>query len=154
MTIFQDYNIASAALVAELANDQLSYFPMEGIQELIRKLKVNFDYVDRRELGLIAREEQDMKEIQALITKIKFGNFQSKDELLHVQSKEHQLLKRFVAQGPKELTSPHVKEDKRKNGINLVHSFIQFEEHQLLKTLEKVWTVGDSRDINSFNNKL
>jgi len=34
------------------------------------------------------------------------------------------VLKKSVAQGPEELTSPHVEADKRKNGIDLVHSFV------------------------------
>lgn len=34
------------------------------------------------------------------------------------------VLKRSVAQGPEELTSPHVQADQRKNGIDLVQSFV------------------------------
>lgn len=34
------------------------------------------------------------------------------------------VLKRYVAQGPQELTSPHVEAHQRKNGIDLVHSFV------------------------------
>jgi len=34
------------------------------------------------------------------------------------------VLKKSVAEGPEELTSPQVEADKRKNGIDLVHSFV------------------------------
>lgn len=34
------------------------------------------------------------------------------------------VLKRSVAQGPDELTSPHFEADQRKNGIDLLHSFV------------------------------